>query len=317
MHRRPRLNEFGRQLIAERLATGRAASVVAEELGVSRATVYKWWWRYRLEGHAGLADRPSRPLNSPSRLSLGAEEQIVALRRARKLGPHRLAALTGHPRSTCYKVLVRWGVQRLDWLDRPTGEVVRRYEWQRPGELVHIDVKKLGRIPPGGGHRIYGRLLRPPTGRRGLGYEFVHSLIDDHSRFAHTEILPDERAETCAGFLRRAAASLGNFDIRIERVMTDNAYAYRRSRVFRQAVADLGAKQIFIPFRRPQVNGKAERFNRTLLEEWAYVRAYEDNHERASLLSDWLHRYNFHRAHTALGGNPPVERVNNLRGNYS
>ena len=316
MHRRPRLNLFGRQLIIERVASGRSAAVVAEELGVSRVTVYKWWRRYQFEGEAGLLDRPCHPLRRPRQLSPQSESAILELRRNEKLGPHRLAARLGHPRSTCYKVLRRHGMQRLDCMDRPTGRVIRRYEWAQPGDLVHVDVKKLGRIPTGGGHRGYGRRLRRPTGKRGQGYEFVHSLVDDHSRLAYSEVLADEQGATCAQFLRRAASFLSAHGVRVQRVMTDNHFSYRRSKDFRAAVSELGAKHIFIPFYAPQVNGKVERFNRTLLEEWAYVQPYDSNEERLALLTSWLHRYNFHRSHTALAGLPPIERVNNLCGNY-
>lgn len=315
MHRRPRLNTYGRRLIIDRLESGRSATVVAEELGVSRATVYKWWHRFRVEGEDGLRDRCCRPLRSPTRLSAEAESTILELRRIEKLGPHRLASRLGQPRSTCYKVLRRHGLHRLDWMDRPTGKVVRRYEWEQPGQLVHVDIKKLGRIPSGGGHRVLGR-KQGVDRHRGIGYDFVHSLIDDHSRLAYSEVLADEKAATCAGFLRRGGAFLAGFGIQIERVMTDNGPAYRYGHEFRAAVAELGAHQVFTPFYQPQVNGKVERFNRTLLAEWAYVRPYADNAQRAGLLFDWLHRYNFHRAHTALGGHAPIERVNNLRGKY-
>lgn len=315
MDRRPRLSYFGRRLLIERLMSGRSAAVVADELGVSRATVYKWHRRYEAEGADGLEDRSSRPMCSPHRLSPDAEAQILALRRERKLGPHRLAALTGRPRSTCYKVLRRHRLHRLDWMDRPSGQVIRRYEWERAGQLVHVDVKKLGRIPEGGGHRAWGRAVARP-GKKAVGFDYVHSLVDDHSRFAYSEILPDERVSTCAGFLRRAAGVLASHGIQVERVMTDNAFAYRYGYEFHAVVAQLGAKQLFTPFYRPQVNGKAERFNRTLLEEWAYVQVYSGNAERAALLPDWLHMYNHHRAHTALRGLPPISRVNNVSGNY-
>jgi len=317
MHRRPRLNPFGRQLIIDRLQSGRSAGVVAEELGVSRATVYKWWRRFQLEGEEGLNDRSSRPQRSPRRLAPAVEEAILELRRERKLGPHRLAALTGRPRSTCYQVLRRHRLHRLDWLDRPTARIIRRYERARPGELVHVDVKKLGRIPEGGGHRGYGRDRRRPTGKRGQGYEFVHSLVDDCSRLAYSEVLADELGPTCAAFVRRAFAFLNQHGVRVERVMTDNAFNYRYSRDFQTAITEVGAKHLRIPFYRPQVNGKVERFNRTLLQEWAYVRPYDSNHERLSSLTAWLHSYNWHRNHTALGGRPPIERVNNVFGNYS
>jgi transposase InsO family protein len=316
VHRRPRLNPFGRQLVIERLQSGRSAAVVAEELGVSRATVYKWWRRFRQEGADGLVDRSSRPHSSPRRLPAVAEEAILNLRRQRKLGPHRLAALTGFPRSTCYQVLRRHQLHRLDWLDRPSGQLIRRYERIRPGELVHVDVKKLGRIPPGGGHWAHGRKARPDI-KRGLGYEFVHSLVDDYTRFAYSEVLADEKGPTCAAFLRRAADFLAQHGIHVEQVMTDNAYNYRLSNEFKAALADLGARHLRTPAHHPQVNGKVERFNRTLLDEWAYLRIYDSNEERLSLLEPWLHTYNYHRTHTALGGRSPIERVDNLRGNYT
>jgi transposase InsO family protein len=316
MHRRPRLNCFGRQLLVERLEAGWSASAVAESAGVSRATVYKWRQRYRLEGLPGLADRSCRPHSSPRRIEPEVEAHLLELRRSRKLGPHRLATLTGLARSTCYKLLRRHQLHRLDWLDRPSGRLIRRYERERPGELVHVDVKKLGRIPAGGGHRVHGR--RDRTGvARGLGYDFVHSLVDDHSRLAYSEVLDDELATTCAAFLRRAFEFMSTHGIAVEAVMTDNAKNYRLSRHFQATVAQLGARQLFTPPYHPQVNGKVERFNRTLLDEWAYVRPYADNQERLALLNTWLHDYNYHRTHTALGGRPPIERVNNLCGNYN
>jgi transposase InsO family protein len=289
--------------------------MAAEAAGVSRATVYKWRRRFLEEGPSGLADRSSRP-HTVQHTAAELVARIVELRRSRKLGPHRLGALLGISRSTCYAVLRREGLHRLDWLDRPTGVVIRRYERSRPGELVHVDVKKLGRIPPGGGHRVHGRQERPGH-KRGLGYDYVHACVDDHSRLAYVEILDDERGETSAAFLRRAGAFFAAHGVQIERVLTDNAKSYRLARAFRLAVHDLGASQRFTQFRRPQTNGKVERFNRTLLEEWAYARPDASNEERAALLPEWLHLYNHHRSHTALGGRSPVERVNNLPGNYS
>ena len=314
MHRRP-LTEFGRALLVGRvLAQGWSVTTAAEAAGVSRATAYKWVRRFLDEGPAGLRDRSSCP-HTIRRTGAEVVNRLVELRRSRKLGPHRLATLVGVARSTCYAVLCREGLQRLDWLDRPSGLVIRRYERERPGELVHVDVKKLGRIPEGGGHRSRGRGTW--SHGSGLGYDFVHACVDDHSRFAYAEIHPDERGETCAGFLRRAGAVFAEHGVAVERVLTDNAMNYRRSTAFRAAVAGLGAVQRFTRPYRPQTNGKAERFNRTLLDEWAYVRAYETNAQRAALLPEWLHLYNHHRSHTALGGCPPVERVNNLPGNYS
>jgi transposase InsO family protein len=315
-HASARLNQFGRGLLICRvLEEGWTAAAAAEAAGVSRATVYKWLARYRSEGQAGLHDRSSCPLASPRRLSADAELRILGLRRSRKLGPHRLAALLGVPRSTCYAVLRRHGLQRLDWMDRPTGEVIRRYERARPGELIHVDVKKLGRIPPGGGWRALGRA--PGRYNIGVGYDYVHSAVDDHSRLAYSEIHANERADTCAGFLVRASQFFAAHGAPVERVMTDNAVTYRRAHVFRETAAVLGIRQVFTRSHRPQTNGKVERFNRTLLEEWAYVRPYQSNEERSQLLEGWLHLYNHHRSHTALGGHSPVARLNNLPGNYT
>lgn len=316
-HAKARLNEFGRRLLAERvLVEGWTVVTAAEAAGVSRATAYKWIRRFEEFGAEGLGDRSSRPRRSPRRTPARIEAHIVRLRRHRKHGPHRLGLLLGLPRSTCYAVLRRRGLHRLDWMDRPTGRVIRRYEYERPGQLVHVDVKKLGRIPPGGGHKIHGRQERP-NWKRGLGYEFIHSCVDDHSRLAYSEILADEQGETCAGFLRRAGAFFAAHGITVERVLTDNAFAYRHSKAFRAALGELGVRQAFTRPHHPQTNGKVERFNRILLEEWAYVRPYTGNEQRARLLPAWLHLYNHHRSHTALGGRSPIERVNNLPGRYS
>jgi transposase InsO family protein len=319
MHARPRLNLFARQLLIARWEQGWSAPAVAESAGVSRATVYKWLRRYRVEGLAGLADRSSRPRRSPRRLDAALEATVLELRR-RRLGPHRLAALSGLPRSTCYRVLRRHQLHRLDWLDRPTGQRIRRYEMSRPGELGHMDVKKLARIPNGGGHFVHGRRGRPRRDREKrarLGYDFVHTLIDDHSRLAFSEVLRDERAATVGQFVRRALAWFTARGVRFRAVMTDNAWSYRYGRDYQQALAEIGARRVFIPPYSPQINGKVERFNRTLLEEWAYSQPFTSNQQRHGLLEAWLHRYNYHRTHTALGGRSPIERVNNLCGNYS
>ena len=318
-HGMPRLNVYGRVLIVRRvLEEGWAPAAAAESLGISRATAYKWLRRFRDEGLAGLADRSSRPHRSPRRLSSAAELESLELRQERKLGPHRLAGITGRPRSTCYAVLCRHRVHRLAWMDRPTGRVIRRYERDAPGELIHVDVKKLGRIPPGGGHCALGR--SPETRRlktRANGYDFVHAAVDDHSRLAYAEGHTDERGATCTAFLRRARAFYEAHGIRIQAVMTDNALSYVHSQAFREALVEIGARHVRIAPYRPQTTGKVERFNRILLEEWAYCRPYSDNQARLDLLPGWLHLYNHHRSHTALGGLPPIARVNNVPGNYS
>jgi len=312
-HPKAVLTPIGRLTLVDRIAHGRPAAHVAGEMGVSRATAYKWWHRYVQEGEAGLYDRSSRPLCSPRRTSARVERQIEVLRRRTKLGPIRIGVRLHMPASTVHRVLVRQQLNRLSWLDRPTGRVIRRYEHEHPGDMVHVDVKKLGRIPPGGGWRIHGRLGHDHTG---VGYDYIHSAVDDHSRLAYSEICGDERGPTAAAFWTRAIAFFAAHGIVVQRVLTDNAWAYRKSIPFRAAVRESGAVQRFIQPHRPQTNGKVERFNRTLLEEWAYVRAYTSNQQRTKALTDWLHIYNHHRAHTSLGRLPPISRLNNVSGHY-
>ncbi|MBD2896562.1 IS481 family transposase ISStpr1 [Actinomadura sp. RB99] len=223
---------------------------------------------------------------------------MCRLRRDRKLGPARIASILGMAPSTVHRVLTPHGLARLAWLDRPTGQTIRRYERDRPGELLHVDVKKLGRIPDGGGHKALGRQAGRAT-RANMGFDYIHSAVDDHTRIAYSEIHPDEKAATCAAFLRRAAAFFTELGItRIERVLTDNAWAYRKSTPWHQALDELGAAGRHTRPYRPQTNGKVERFNRTLLEEWAYIRPYTSNTQRTAALTDFLHTYNHHRDHT-------------------
>lgn len=218
------------------------------------------------------------------------------------------------PASTVHRVLVRLGLNRLAWMDRPTGRVIRRIHTDHPGELVHVDVKKLGRIPDGGGWRFRGRAATGPTRRKtGRGMSYVHSAVDAYSRLAFSEIHNDERGPTCAGFIDRAREFFARHGIEIQAVLTDNAKAYL-GRDFTAALAGIEHRRIR-PYT-PRTNGKVERFNRTLLEEWAYVRPYLSDEQRAAALDDWLHLYNHHRHHTAIGG-PPITRVNDLPGHYS
>jgi Transposase./Integrase core domain. len=316
-HRNARLTVHGRRLLVERVCAGRPVAHVAAEMGVSRATAHKWVRRWRDEGEPGLADRSSRPRTTPHRTPAALEARVCRLRQARKLGPARLGPILGLPASTIHRILTRHGLNRLAHLDRPTGQVIRRYERDRPGELLHVDVKKLGRIPDGGGHKVLGRQAGRAT-RSKMGFDYVHSAVDDHSRLAYSEIHPDEKVATCAGFLTRAAAFFHTHGItRIERVLTDNAWAYRKGLAWKQALAELGATGKLTRAYRPQTNGKVERFNRTLLDEWAYLRPYTSNDERTAALDDFLHGYNYHRCHTALGGQPPISRVNNAAGQYS
>ncbi|WP_344380159.1 IS481 family transposase, partial [Streptomyces mauvecolor] len=310
-HRNARLTIHGRRLLVERVRSGRPVAHVAAEMGISRPTAHKWVRRWKTEGDAGLADRPSRPATTPHRTPAALEERVCDLRRTRKLGPARIGPIVGLPASTVHRILTRHRLNRLSWLDRPTGTVIRRYERDRPGELIHVDVKKLGRIPDGGGHKTLGRQAGRAT-RSGMGFDYVHSAVDDHSRLAYSEVHPDEKVATCAGFLTRAAAFFHSQGIpRIERVLTDNAWAYRKGLAWKAVLTDLGATGKLTRAYRPQTNGKVERFNRTLLDEWAYLRHYTSNDERTAALTDFLHTYNHHRCHTALDGHPPITRVNN------
>jgi transposase InsO family protein len=257
-----------------------------------------------------MVDHSSRPHRSPRRTPTRVERRIIKVRVVRRWGPARIGFLLGVHPSTVHRVLSRYGLARLAWLDRPTGRVVRRYEHAAPGDLIHVDVKKIGRIPDGGGWRVHGRQHRPNR-HRGQGYSFLHTALDDHSRLAYSELLADERQETAAAFWARAAAYFGDCGITVHRVLTDNGACYR-SRVFRAALDDIVHKRTR-PYR-PQTNGKVERFHRTLADEWAYAAVYGSDAERAAAYPAWLHRYNHHRGHTALGGRPPASRVTNLSG---
>jgi transposase InsO family protein len=311
-HARAKLTPRGRLLLVTRvLEEGWSVPMAAEAQGCSPATGYKWVRRFRSEGVSGLADRSSRPRRSPMRLSHARERAIVAYRMDTLEGPHRIAWALGEAPATVHRVLRRRGVPRLRDLDRPTRTVVR-YERECPGELVHVDVKKQGKIPPGGGWRVHGRDRMVGSRRhRGAGYDFVHAAVDDRSRLAYAEILPDERKETAAGFMTRAIGFFGDHGVRIERVMTDNGSCYR-SRAFAEVLGDAGIAHRRIRPYRPQTNGKVERFNLSLKWEWAYARPYDSNGSRTEELSRWLHRYNYHRPHMALSGRAPITAVNNV-----
>ncbi|GGT56186.1 IS481 family transposase [Streptomyces kurssanovii] len=318
-HRNARLTVHGRRLLVDRVRSGRPVAHVAAEMGISRTTAHKWVRRFAAEGDSGLRDRSSRPGTTPHRTPTDTE--ACRLRQERKLGPARIGPILGLPASTVHRILTRHGLNRLCHLDRPTGQIIRRYERDRPGELVHVDVKKPGPIPDGGGWRLHGRAearAARPESRRTTGFDYIHSAVDDHTRLAYSEIHPDEKAVTCAAFLRRAAAFFAAHGIdRIERVLTDNAWSYRKSALWQQALTDLGATGKRTRPYRPQTNGKVERFNRTLLDEWAYIRPCTSNDQRTSALADFLHTYNHHRCHTALSGHPPINRVNNASGQYT
>jgi transposase InsO family protein len=287
-------------------------------MGISRQCVAKWISRYQAEGEPGLADRSSRPHRCPGRTGAELEARIVELRRRERRGPDWIGAELGVPARTVSRALARQRVPRLCALDPITGEVIRaskatavRYERDRPGELVHMDVKKLGRIPDGGGWRAgviaHGGKTAAQKKLK-VGFDYVHSLVDDHSRLAYSEILPDERSATCAAFLARAIHYFADHGIdRIQRLMTDNAWAYRYS--LREVCADHGITQKFIRPHCPWQNGKVERLNRTLQTEWAYRQILTSNAERAAALAPWLEHYNTGRRHSALGGLPPISRL--------
>jgi len=318
-HANARLNLHGRRLLVRRvLQDGRPVAHVAKELDVSRQCAHRWVTRYRAEGDTGLRDRSSRPHSTPRRTSSEVEQQVLAYRSEHRCGQDEIGAQLALAPRTVNRVLRRHQVPLLRHCDPLTGEVIRaskttavRYERDRPGELVHVDVKKIGRIPDGGGWRSRGRAATEAEKKRNrVGYDFVHSMVDDHSRLAYSEVLPDEKGPTCAGFLTRAGAYFADHGItRIERVMTDNAFAYRHSRDFKQAVADLDARQKFIRPHCPWQNGKVERLNRTLQTEWAYRQVFTSNADRAAALAPWLEHYNTRRRHTALGGRPPTSRL--------
>jgi transposase InsO family protein len=307
---------YGRRLLVERITIEKTPVAHAAAMaGVSRATAWKWLRRYRAEGLAGLEDRTSRPHRSPRALAQATVAEILVARHEYGYGPHRLAPIVGVPRSTIGDILRRYGLSRLADRDRPSGVPIR-YVRERAGELVHLDVKKLGRIPDGGGHRFRGRGHGTP--RAHAGYDFIHQAIDDMSRVAYVDVFPDERGTTCARFLRDAGAFFARQGVRIERVMTDNAKNYVDSRAFQAALAELGARHRRTPPFRPQTNGKSERFNRTLLDEWAYAREYRSNEERLAALPDFVDHYNNHRPHSALKGLTPMAAlVNNVFGNHS
>jgi transposase InsO family protein len=322
-HANARLTPAGRSIMVRRIATGRPPAHVAAEMGVSRACAYKWWRRWQDEGEPGLIDRPSHARSHSRRTPACTQTRIRIARHLSRRGPVAIAAQLKMPASTVGRVLRRHRTPPLGACDPVTGQVIRasrrsanRYEHDRPGALVHVDVKKLGRIPDGGGWRAHGRRARPAA-RRGLGYDYVHAAVDDHSRLAYAEILGDETGATCAGFLTRAAACYAAHGIaRIERVITDNAKNYRISRDFAAATEGIGATRKFIRPHCPWTNGKVERFNRTLEAEWAYSRIFASNDDRAARLPTWLNHYNLNRPHLGIGGRSPISRVNNAAGQY-
>ena len=327
-HRNAPLSETGRLRLARCVVDdGWSLRRAAERFQVAVTTAARWAGRYRELGPAGMVDRSSRPQRSPNQTPTRTERRIIKVRVIRRWGPARIGYLLGIHPSTVHRVLTRYGVARLRWLDRPTSAVIRRIHAARPGELVHVDVKKLGKIPAGGGWRMLGRTAGNHNSRADKssgrvskhghpikGHHFLHTAIDAYSRLAYSELLADERKETASAFWARANAWFNQCGFTVSKVLTDNGSCYR-SHAFRDALGAIEHRRTR-PYR-PQTNGKVERFHRTLADEWAYARLYTSDAERCAEYPRWLHTYNHHRGHSALGGQPPATRVPNLSGQYS
>jgi transposase InsO family protein len=307
---------------------GWSIAYAAAVFQVAWPTAKRWAVRYAQAGPAGMVDRSSRPHRCPRRTPRPLVRRIVHLRWHQRLGPVEIAGRLGVPASTVYAVLRRCRINRLSHIDRRTGEKVRRYEHDRPGSLLHVDVKKLGNIPDGGGWRYLGRQQgsrnrnttpgKPRSAHHNpkMGTAFVHTVLDDHSRVAYAEIHDDETAATAIGVLRRAVAWFAARGITVERVLSDNGSAYR-SRAWRDACLELGIKPKRTRPYRPQTNGKIERFHRTMADGWAFRRMFLSELARRQALPGWLHEYNHHRPHTAIGRRPPITRLTNLSGQYN
>ncbi|NIH55696.1 IS481 family transposase [Brooklawnia cerclae] len=301
-------------------------SEVAARFQVSWPTVKRWADRYA--AGESMDDRSSRPHHQPARTPAPTVRRVLELRWRKRLGPVQLASRTGVAASTVHKILVRNRLNRLTYVDRATGEPVRRYEHDHPGSLIHVDVKKLGNIPDGGGWRFVGRQQgdwnqqatpgKPKSKYHNplMGHAFVHTVIDDHSRVAYAEVHDDETAATATAVLARAVAWYAARGITIERVLSDNGSAYK-SHLWRDTCAALGITMKKTRPRRPQTNGKIERFHRTLADGWAYARHYYSETERRQALPGWLHEYNHHRPHSAIGGKPPISRLTNVPDQYT
>lgn len=318
-HRNARLNLHGRRLLVRRVREeGMPVAHVARAMGISRQCAHRWVTRFDAEGDPGLVDRSSRPLHTPTRTSPEIEARVLAARVEHRRGPDWLGPELGLAPRTVSRILRRHEVPRLCTCDPMTGEVIRaskttavRYEKSRPGELVHMDVKKIGRIPPGGGWRAHGREMGSTWARKKvrIGFDYIHSVVDDNSRYAYSETLDDEKATTCAEFFERAVEDFAARGIEIDAVMTDNHWSYTHSNQLAALLARIGAKHVLIRPHCPWQNGKVERFNRTLQTEWAYRQVFTTNAARRAALAPWLDDYNTRRRHSAIGGKPPISRL--------
>ena len=311
-HPKARLGLAGRQELVLSIQRGSSIRSAARTFNVSPATAHKWWHR-QLAGE-GLADRSSRPHRSPRMLCAAAQERICEVRRHTGWGPRLIAGVVGRPHSSVHRTLARHGISRRA---RPRREEVRRYEWPCPGDLLHMDTKRYARFSSPG-HAVTGdRLSSGAKKRERVGYEFAHSIVDDHTRLAYSELHPDERAETVIAFTRRAIAFFEGLGVRPRRLMSDNAWSYTRSAGLRQLLLSKEIKHLLIQPRRPQTNGKVERFQQTMAREWGYGLAYASSDHRARALPHWLRYYNCHRPHSSIGDRPPISRVHDLSGQDS
>ena len=304
VHKNARLAPRGRERIVWQVEGGQTPEAVAEAAGVCPRTVRKWVERYRREGLTGLQDRSSRPHRLRQPTPAAVVEEIERLRRQRWTGK-QIAVKVGVSPATVSRVLRRLGLNKLSALE--PAEPVRRYEREHPGELIHLDIKKLGRIGSVG-HRITGRRTGVVNRHLGIGWEYVHVCIDDASRIAFVQVMADQRKESAAAFLEAAIAYYAKLGVRVERVMTDNGSCYR-SKMFQTACKERGLRQVFTRPYTPKTNGKAERFIQTALREWAYAHAYHNSNQRSAELIPWLHRYNWHRPHGSLRANTPISRL--------
>ena len=309
---------------------GWAPARAAERFDVSWKTAAKWAARYRAEGPAGMLDRSSAPHRQRNRTPVPVVRKIVHLRWKHRLGPVPIGDRLGVPASTVHAVLVRCRLNRLSHIDRATGEPIRRYEHQRPGDLIHVDIKELGNVPDGGGWRFVGKrqgdrnrsatVTRTGTPRNQwrnpvIGKAYVHTVVDDHSRVAYAEVHDDLTAQTASQVLRNAVAWFAERGVTVHRVLSDNGSCYR-SRLWHHTCDDLGITAKKIRPYRPQTNGKIERFHRTLADGWAFKKFYNSESARRAALPAWIHHYNHHRPHTAIGKVPPITRLDNLAGHH-